>query len=134
MRNETRTRMENQDYQVPVQKQGMKKVTETRKVPKTIYVDVTVQVDKPYTYTAMEKRTRQVPIPYTVNVPETKYRTENYQEPVQKTKTVVDNVTKTVYDNVTKTRCVQQTKMVTKEIPVYNVVARQPAPSPPGVA
>merc|ERR1719510_2770274 len=133
MRSEQRTRMENQDYQVPVTKHGMKKVTETRKVPKTVYVDVTVQVDEPYTYTAMEKRTRQVPIPYTVQVPETKYRTENYKEPVQRTKTVMDNVTKTVYDTVQKTRCVQQTKMVTKTIPVYNVIAKNPAPCPPGV-
>merc|ERR1719510_534907 len=125
MRSEQRTRMDNQDYMVPVQKHGMKKVSETRKVPKTIYVDVTVQVDKPYTYTVQEKRTRQVPIPYTVQVPETKYRTENYQEPVQRTKTVLDTVT--------KSRCVQQTKMVTKEIPVYNVVAKKPTPCPPGV-
>merc|ERR1719420_1350144 len=102
MRTETRTRMENQDYQVPVTKHGMKKVTQTRKVPKTVFVDVSVQVDKPYTYTVMEKRTRQVKIPYSVQVPETKYRTETYQEPVQRSKTVVDNVSKTVYDTVTK--------------------------------
>jgi len=133
MRKEQRTRTDNQDYTVPVTKHGMKKVSVTKKVPKTIYVDVVTQEDRPYTYTVMEKRTRQVTIPYFVNVPETKYRTENYKEPVQRTKTVYDNQSKTVYDTVTKTRCVQQTKMITKEIPVFNVKVKQPQPCPPGV-
>jgi len=128
---EQRVRMEEQKYQVPVQKQVTKMVTVTRKVPKTIYVDVTSQVPKTETVTSMETRTRQVKIPYSVSVPETKYRTENYQVPVQKCKTVMDNVTKTVMDTQVRTRCEPTVNYVVKEIPVYNVVARPAQPCPP---
>merc|ERR1719403_123839 len=78
----------------------------------------------------METRERQVPVPYFVNVPETKYRTVTEQVPVQKSKVQMDTVTKTVYDTQIRTRCVPETKIVTKQIPVYNVVAR-PAPPVP---
>lgn len=132
-RPEQRMRIENQNYQVPVQKCTTKMVSVTRKVPRTIYVDVTTQVPKQETTTVMENRTRQVKIPYTVNVPETRYRTENYQVPVQRTKSVYDNVTKTVYDTQVRTRCEPKVTYVTKEIPVYNVVARPPQPCPPGM-
>merc|ERR1719466_218823 len=49
-RQEKRTRMETQKYQVPVTKH--------------------------FTKIVMEDREKQVPVPYFVNVPETKYRTE----------------------------------------------------------
>merc|ERR1719410_755152 len=103
----------------------------TKKVPKTIYVDVTAQVPKQETITNMEERTRQVKIPYTVTIPETKYRTEQYQVPVQRSKTVMDKVTKTVYDTQVRTRCEPKVTYVTKEIPVYNVIARPAQPCPP---
>jgi len=106
-RSEMRTRMETQKYQVPVTKY--------------------------YKKTVMETRTRQVPVPYYVNVPETKYRTVTEQVPVQKSKVEMDNVVKTVYESQTKVRCVPETKMVTKEIPVYNVIPRPAPPCPPGI-
>merc|ERR1719410_1313398 len=130
-RQEERVKFESQKYQVPVQKTITKMINVTRKVPKTIYVDVTAQVPKQETITNMEDRTRQVKIPYTVTVPETKFRTEQYQVPVQKSKTVMDKVVKTVFDTQIRTRCEPKVTMVTKEIPVYSVVARPAQPCPP---
>jgi len=95
-RSERRTRMETQKYQVPVKK----------------------------CYTVMETREKQVPVPYYVNVPETKYRNESYQVPVQRSKVHMDTVVKTVYDTQVRRRCVPQTRMCSKELPVYNVVAK----------
>merc|ERR1719238_1884273 len=106
-------------------------VSVTKKVPRTIYVDVTTQVARPCTQTVMEPRTKMVQIPYTVQVPVTKMRTVNKQVPVQRTKTVMDNVTKTVYDTQVRTRCEPKLTYVTKEIPVYNVVAKPATPCPP---
>jgi len=104
-RSEKRVRMQTETYQVPVTKYYKKIV--------------------------METRTRQVPVPYFVNVPETKYRTVMEQVPVQKSKVEMDSVVKTVYDTQMRTRCVPQTKMVTKQIPVYNVVPKPAPPCPP---
>merc|ERR1719245_295862 len=53
------------------------------------------------------------------------------QVPVQKSKIQMDSVVKTVYDTQMKTRCVPQTTMVTKQIPVYSVVPRPAPPCPP---
>jgi len=103
-RSERRIRMETQKFQVPV----------------TTY----------YKRTVMETRERQVPVPYYVNVPETKYRTLTERVPVQKTKVQMDDVVKTVYDTETRTRCVPETKIITKKIPVYNVVAKPAPPCP----
>jgi len=107
MNPEKRIRMEMQSYQVPVTKY--------------------------FTKVVMEDRKKQVPVPYYVNVPETKYRTVTEQVPVQKTKTEMQPVTKTVFDTQTRTRCVPQTKIVTKQIPVYSVVPRPPQVCPTGV-
>lgn len=104
-RPEQRIRMETQKYQVPV----------TRYYKKTV----------------METRERQVPVPYYVNYPETMYQTINEQVPVQKSKVQMEDVVKTVYDIETRTRCVPETKMVTKQIPVYKVVAKAAPPCPP---
>jgi len=104
----------------------------TKKVPKTVYVDVTTQVPKSYTKTTMQTKEKQVPVPYYVNVPETNHRTMTEQVPVQKSKVQMDTVVKTVYDTQVRTRCVPVTKIVTKQIPVFNVVAK-PAPLPLGV-
>jgi len=95
-RSERRTRMETQKYQVPVKK----------------------------CYTVMETREKQVPVPYYVNVPETKYRSESYEVPVQRSKVHMDTVVRTVYDTQVRRRCVPQTRMCSKELPVYNVVAK----------
>merc|ERR1719431_1423559 len=130
-RSEQRTRMETQKYTVPVTT-NTRMVPVTKKVPKTIYVDVTENVPQQYTTTTMQTRERQVPVPYYVNVPETKYRTVTEQVPVQRTKVQMDTVMKTVFDSQVRTRCVPETKMVTKQIPVYNVVARPAPPCPPG--
>jgi len=131
-RKEQRTRMETQNYTVPVTTTKTRMVPVTKKVPKTIYVDVTEHVPQNYTTTTMRTRERQVPVPYYVNVPETKYRTVTEQVPIQKTKVQMDTVTKTVYDTKVQTRCTPETKMVSKQIPVYNVVARPAPPCPPG--
>jgi len=129
-RQERRTRMETQKYQVPVTTTKTRMVPVTKKVPKTVYVDVTTNVPQEYTTTTMQTRERQVAVPYYVNIPETKYRTVTEQVPVQKSKVQMDTVTKTVYDTQVRTRCLPETKMVTKQIPVYNVVARPAPPCP----
>merc|ERR1719320_1381961 len=103
----------------------------TKKVPKTVYVNIITQVPKSYKKTTMQTKERQVPVPYFVNVPETKYRTVTEQVPVQKTKVQMDTVTKIVYDTKVRTRCVPETKIVTKQIPVYNLVPRPAPPCPP---
>jgi len=131
-RSEKRTRMETQKYTVPVTTTNTRMVPVTKKVPKTVYVDVTTQVPQKYTTTTMQTRERQVPVPYYVNVPETKYRTVTEQVPVSKTKVQMETVTKTVFDTQIRTRCNPETKMVSKQIPVYNVVARPAPPCPPG--
>jgi len=130
-RSEKRTRMETQKYTVPVTTTNTRFVPVTKKVPKTVYVDVTENVPQKYTTTTMQTRERQVPVPYFVNVPETKYRTVTEQVPVQRTKVEMDTVTKTVYDTQVRTRCIPETKMVSKQIPVYNVVAKPAPPCPP---
>jgi len=130
-RSEKRIRMETQKYTVPVTTTNTRMVPITKKVPKTVYVDVTENVPQKYTTTTMQTRERQVPVPYFVNVPETKYRTVTEQVPVQRTKVEMDTVTKTVYDTQVRTRCTPETKMVSKQIPVYNVVAKPAPPCPP---
>merc|ERR1719285_514833 len=59
-------------------------------------------------------------------------QTQKYQVPVKKSKVEVDNVTKTVYEAQIRSRCVPKTKMVKKQIPVYNVVPKPAPPCPPG--
>jgi len=125
-RSERRTRMETQNYQVPVTTTKTRMVPVTKKVPKTVYVDVTTQVPKTYQKMTIQTKERQVPVPYYVNVPQTKYRTVMEQVPVQMSKVQMDTVVKTVYDTKVKTRVVPETKIVTKQIPVYNVIARPP--------
>jgi len=104
-RPERRVRMQTEKYQVPVVKYFKK--------------------------TVMETRERQVPVPYDVNIPETKYQTVTEKVPVQRTKVQMEDVVKTVYDIQTRTRCVPQTKMMTKQIPVYSVIPRPAPPCPP---
>jgi len=131
-RSEQRTRMETQKYTVPITTTNTRMVPITKKVPKTVYVDVTTQVPQQYTMTTMQTRERQVPVPYYVNVPETKYRTMTEQVPVPRSKTVMDTKMKTVYDTQIRTRVVPETKIVSKQIPVYNVIPQPAPPCPPG--
>jgi len=129
-------------YTVKVPRQVTKQVPRTTKY--TTYE--TLQKQVPYTGSKSERRTRketrkyqvpvkrcnidyvtrekQVEVPYYVNVPETKYRTESYQVPIKKTKTRMETVTKTVYDTKVQRRCVPETRMCSKELPVYNAVAK----------
>merc|ERR1719433_2575344 len=101
------------------------------KQPKTIMVDVVKQVPKTEMKTTMVNKTN-VRVPYTVNLKETKYSTLTEQVPVNKTKVVVEDRVRTVYDTQVRTRCVPVTKMVTKQIPVYTVVAKPAGNCPPG--
>jgi len=104
-RPERRVRMETQKYQVPV----------TRYYKKTV----------------METRERQVPVSYIVNHSETQYRTVTEKVPVQRSKIHMEDVVNTLYDIETRTRCVPETKMVSKQIPVYKVIPIAPPPCPP---
>jgi len=126
-RSEKRTRMETQKYFVPITTTNTRMVPVTKKVPKTIYVDITTQIPQNYSTTTMQTLERQVPVPYFVNIPETRYRTVTEQVPVQRTKVQMDTINKTVYDTQVRTRCIPETKMVATRIPVYNVLAK-PAP------
>jgi len=106
------TRQKQVPYTVNKSERRTRKVTRKYQVPvKRCYIDYVT-------------RERQVDVPYFVNVPETKYRTESYQVPVQKNKTTMETVTKTVYDTKVKRRCVAETRMCQKELPVYNAVAK----------
>jgi len=95
-RPERRTRVETQKYQVPVKR----------------------------CYTVMQTKEKQVEVPYYVDVPFTKYRTETQQVPVERTKVLMDTITKTVYDTQVRRQCVPQSRMCSKELPLYNVVAK----------
>merc|ERR1719336_299791 len=128
MRN--KIRYDKQSYQVPVQKPYTKMVPKTTKVPKTIYVDITKMVPTTGYRTEMQTRYRTVPVPYQVPVPVQKVKMETYKAPVNKSKVVYDKIQKTVYDTQIKTRCEPKTTMVTKTIPVFNVVPVPPKPMP----
>jgi len=98
--------------------------TITRPERRTRIVTQKYQVPVKRCYTVMQTKEKQVTVPYYVNVPETKYRTESHQVPVEKTKVQMDTVTKTVYDTQIRRRCVPQSRMCSKELPVYNVLAK----------
>jgi len=129
-RPEQRTRMETQRYTVPVTTTQTRMVPVTRKVPKTVYVNMTTMEPQTYTMTTVQTRERQVPVPYYVSISETRYRTVTEQVPVQRTKVHMDTITKTEYHPEVRTHCVPETKIVTKQIPVYNLVPKS-APSFP---
>merc|ERR1719245_1505216 len=82
--------------------------------------------------TTMVSKQKNVRVPYTVNLKETKFSTVTEQVPVNKTKVVVEDRVRTVFDTQVRTRCVPVTKMVTKQIPVYTVVAKPAGSCPPG--
>lgn len=121
----TYTDYENRSKQVPYTVNRSEK--RVRMETRTFQVPVT----KYYKKTVMETREKQVPVPYYVNVPETKYRTVTEQVPVQRSMVQLEDVVKTVYDTQTRTQCVPETKMVTKQIPVYSVIPTPARPCPP---
>merc|ERR1719476_819976 len=84
------TQMKSVQKRVPVKvtKTGMRKVCKTKKVPKTIVVDICTPERRPYPYPATETRTKTVRVPYTAMVPERKFKTVTVRQPVQKTKIV----------------------------------------------
>merc|ERR550534_626643 len=131
-RTETRYRNDVQRYQAPVTRQVTRMVSVKSKEPRTIMVDVVKQVPKTEMKTTMVNKTKNVRVPYQVNLKQTKYSTVTEQVPVNKTKVVVEDRVRTVYDTQVRTRCVPVTKMVTKQIPVYTVVAKPAGNCPPG--
>merc|ERR1719297_431154 len=131
-RTETRYRNDVQTYKAPFTRPVTKMVSIKTKQPKTIYVDVVKQVPRTEMKTTMVSKTKQVRVPYQVNLKETKYSTVTEQVPVNKTKVVVEDRVRTVMDTQVRTRCVPVTKMVTKQIPVYTVVAKPAGSCPPG--
>merc|ERR1719281_203889 len=131
-RTETRYRNEMQTYQSPVTYPVSRMVSVKSKEPRTIMVDVVKQVPKTEMKTRMVSKQKQVRVPYTVNLKETKYSTYTEDVPVNKQKVVVEDRVRTVYDTQVRTRCVPVTKMITKTIPVYNVYAKPAGQCPPG--
>merc|ERR1719436_37090 len=131
-RTETRYRNDVQTYKEPFTHPVTKMVSVKTKQPRTIYVDVVKQVPKTEMKTTMISKTKNVRVPYQVNLKETKYSTVTEQVPVNKTKVVLEDRVKTVFDTQVRTRCVPVTKMVSKQIPVYTVVAKPAGSCPPG--
>jgi len=120
----TYTEYENRDKKVPF---TVNRSERRIRVDKEQYQ---VPVTKYYKRTTMETRERQVPVTYYVDIPETKYRTVMEKVPVQRSKIQYEERLKTVYDTQIRQRCVPETRMVRKTLPVYNVVAKDPKPCP----
>jgi len=122
---ETAYRDEDQQYTVQVPKTVTRMMKVTRKMPKTVYVDVVVEEPREVTIMAPETRKRSVRVPYQKEVVEQKYRTVKENVPVTKFRTEYDTVTKTVYEDEWQTKAVPVTKMVRKELPVYDIVRNE---------
>merc|ERR1719362_1719498 len=131
-RTETRYRNTMQNYRAPVTQRVTKMVSVKSKEPRTVMVDVVKQVPKTEMKTTMVCKKKNVRVPYQVNLKETKFSTVTEQVPVNKQKVVVENRVRTVFDTQVRTRCVPVTKMVTKQIPVYTVVAKPAGQCPAG--
>jgi len=122
---ETAYREEDQQYTVQVPKTVTRMVKVKKKVPKTVYVEVVVDEPREVTIMTPETRNRRVKVPYQKEVVEQKYRTVKESIPVRKFRTEYDTVTNTVYVDETRTKMVPVTKLVQKDIPVYNVVRNE---------
>merc|ERR1719461_1119759 len=90
-RTETRYRNDVQTYQEPFTHPVTKMVAVKTKMPRTIMVDVVKQVPRTEMKTTMVTKTKNVRVPYQVNLKETKYSTVTEQVPVNKTKVVVED-------------------------------------------
>merc|ERR1719273_2275189 len=128
---EKRVKYVNQKITVPDVKCVTKMVSITKKVPKTIYVDMTTQEPRQNIVHGTRTIQKTIKIPFEASVPFTNYKTVTYQVPVQKSKIQMVKRTKTVMMPETRTKCVPKVTMVTRNIPVYSVVAKPPAPCPP---
>jgi len=122
---ETAYREEDQEYTVQVPKKVKRMVKVNKKIPKTVYVDVLVEEPRFETIMIPETRNRRVKVPYQKEVVDQKYRTIKESVPVIKYRTEYDTVSKTVYEDEWRTRVVPVTKLVKKELPVYNVVRNE---------
>jgi len=120
----------NQSHTVMVPKIRTRMVPVTRRVPKTVYVNETTTMPRQERVMVPEIRQRHVRIPYKVQIPHTKYRNETYHVPVTKYKTVFEDVPKTIYEPRTKQQYTTVTKMVTKNIPVYSAIPKEPQSCP----
>merc|ERR1719333_2062778 len=127
---ETRYKTEQQCYQVPVTRTETVMVPSTKKVPKTIWVDVPTTEKRYVNKIDYQDRYRTVTKPYTVQVPCTNYVPKTEQVPVTKYKTKYETKYDTVYEDQMRQVCQPVTKMVTKKIPVVTVVPVPPAPVP----
>jgi len=130
MKPETRWKTEQECYKYPVQKKDTVMVPVTKKEPRTVWVDVTKTEPRIVTKTVMEDRWRTKKTPYTIQVPETRYKTECEQVPVTKWKTEMKTKMDTIYIDEVKTVCTPVTKMVRKKIPVVTAMPKQPGACP----
>merc|ERR1719210_2463527 len=132
MRPETRYKDMQECYKGPVTKKDTIMVPVTKKEPRTVWVDVTKTEPRVVSKTVMEDRWWTKKVPYTIQVPETRYKTETEQVPVTKYKTEMETKYETIYTDQVKTVCTPVTKMVRKKIPVVTAVPRQPGACPGG--
>jgi len=121
-RYETAFRNEDQPYTIQVPKKVTKMVKVTKKVPRTVYVNMVTEEPREEIIMVPETRTRRVKIPYQKEVIDQQYRTVKESVPVTKFRTEYDTVVKTIYEDAWRTKVVLVTKMVHKDIPVYEVV------------
>merc|ERR1719233_2112927 len=97
----------------------------TKKVPKTVYVDVVTEEPQESTILVPENRTKKVKVPYQKEVTEKKYRKVKEKVPVAiRYRTKFDTVSKTIYEDEGRTKVVPVTKTIRMEVPVFNVVPK----------
>merc|ERR1719192_2768146 len=128
-RKEKRMKYVNQKITVPDVKCVTKMVKVTKKVPKTIYVNMVTEEPRQNIVHGTKTINKTITIPFETSVPYTNYKTVNYQVPVQKQRVKMVKRNKTIMTTETRTKCVPKVTMVTKSIPVYSVVSK-PAPAP----
>merc|ERR1719273_1060698 len=85
-RKEKRMKYVNQKITVPDVKCVTKMVKITKKVPKTIYVNMTTEEPRQNIVHGTKTIHKTIRIPYEASVPITSYKTINYNVPVQKSK------------------------------------------------
>merc|ERR550525_936883 len=110
-RKEKRVKYVNQKITVPDVKCVTKMVKITKKVPKTIYVDVTTQEPKQEIIHGTKTIHKTVTIPFDSCTPVTSYKTINYQVPVQRSKIKMVQKTKTIMEPQIRTKVVPKVTM-----------------------
>jgi len=124
-RYETAYRDEEKEYTIQVPKKITKMVKVTKRVPKTVYVDVVTEEPREETIMVSETRNQSVKIPYEKEVLEQQYRTVTERVPVVKYRTEYETVPRTVFEESWKTELVPVTNIVYKQIPVYSIVTNE---------